>query len=147
MRLKKNLIQSEHCLKMLASKLDSLCIFLDEIYNINLGGCCFISYCIADLLEKDKIKYVICIVDDYTEDYLYEFNHAVEHVFISIENTFNINFWNENYVTYPGSSKDLIDYYNRIGEWNSIYDCSKNIYIKKLITNFYYDFTEDFREE
>lgn len=147
MRLKKNLIQSEKNLNYLAEKLNSLCRFLDEIYDINLGGCCFISFCIANLLEQDNIDYNIGIIDDFPENTLEEFNHAAYHVFLIINEDYEINNDNDcDYTVYPGSSSSLIQYYKNINEWNSIYNHAKNAYIKKVITNFYYDFTENLRE-
>lgn len=147
MRSKKKLIQSEKNLSYLSNKLNSLCKFLDELYDINSGGCCFISFCIANLLEQDNILYDIGIIDDYPENTLEEFDHSAYHVFLIVNDDYNIN--NEScdeYTTYPGSSLSLIQYYNKVSGWNSIYDHSKNVYMKKLITNFYYDFTEDLRE-
>lgn len=34
---------------------------LDAKFNINHGGCCFVSYCIAKYCEKNNIKYKCCI--------------------------------------------------------------------------------------
>ena len=147
MRSKKKLIQSEENLSYLSKKLNSLCKFLDELYDINSGGCCFISFCIANLLEQDNISYDIGIIDDYPENTLEEFDHSAYHVFLIINDDYDIN--NEScdeYTTYSGSSLSLIQYYNKVSGWNSVYDHSKNVYMKKLITNFYYDFTEDLRE-
>lgn len=44
-------------------------------------------------------------------------------------------------------AEDLLNHYKECGDWNSLYDTYRNKYIKKLITNFYRDFTYDLREK
>ena len=43
---------------------------LDQEYDINCGGCCWVSYLLAQLLEQHKIPYSFVIEDDceYMED-------------------------------------------------------------------------------
>ena len=49
--------------KYLVSELNKLCEFLDNTYDINSGGCCYISYLIAKKLEEFGIKYKLVIFD------------------------------------------------------------------------------------
>ena len=51
----------------LAVKLTCLCEDLDGLYNVNRGGCCFLTYCIARELEKRNISFALVLFDD---DYL-----------------------------------------------------------------------------
>ena len=41
----------------LAAQLNKMCKVLDKRYQINYGGCCYLAYCIAELLEKDGFKF------------------------------------------------------------------------------------------
>lgn len=41
--------------KKLFTKLNQLCLELDNKYNINCGGCCYVAACIAEQLESFNI--------------------------------------------------------------------------------------------
>lgn len=47
----------------LVDKLNGLCEFFDNSYNINYGGCCFVSSIIAKHLDNLGIKYNLIIFD------------------------------------------------------------------------------------
>lgn len=42
-------------------KINKLCRDLDTTFNINKGGCCYLAYLIATLLEEKQIPYKIAI--------------------------------------------------------------------------------------
>lgn len=51
------------------NKLNSLCDFLDENYDINWGGCCFVAYAIAKQLDRYNIPYELYVYDkEYVKD-------------------------------------------------------------------------------
>lgn len=45
--------------KKLFTKLNQLCLELDNKYDINCGGCCYVTACIAEQLEKFNIPFKI----------------------------------------------------------------------------------------
>jgi hypothetical protein len=49
--------------KKLFTKLNKLCLELDNKYNINCGGCCYVAACIAEQLERFNIPFEIVHYD------------------------------------------------------------------------------------
>lgn len=49
--------------KKLKTELNRLFTFLDKNYNINWGGCCWLTYCLAYNLERLNIPYSLVIYD------------------------------------------------------------------------------------
>lgn len=49
--------------KKLFTKLNQLCLELDNKYNINCGGCCYVAACIAEQLESFNIPFEIVHYD------------------------------------------------------------------------------------
>jgi len=49
--------------KKLKIELNRLFTFLDKNYNINWGGCCWLTYCLAYNLERLNIPYSLVIYD------------------------------------------------------------------------------------
>ena len=73
--------------EILAERLNNLCRFLDEEYEINVGGCCYIAYCLAKLLSKDKFKFRVIVYEDYElEDKFSEISESHYHYAIGIGN-------------------------------------------------------------
>lgn len=134
---------------ILAERLNKVCTFLNSAYNINAGGCCYVAYCFAKLLERDNMKYKIVVYEDYKiggtfhklSDSHYHYAIALGKAIINPvdDDTFVIN-------KYQVSSSDILKHYNK-EKWNDCYDASKNLFINKILKNFYYDLTEDLREE
>ena len=69
MLIKKNLIKSEKNLNELCRKLNSLFRFLDEVYHINSGGCCYVASVLAELLEEDDVDYSVIVYDCDCDDF------------------------------------------------------------------------------
>lgn len=130
--------------------LNAICKCLDTLYNINYGGCCYIAYCIAELLEKDNIPFEIIVFEEYDEDFN-ELPEACEHIAINIinEDWLIINkadYDLEEYTTYKNvTSSDLLNYYKR-NRWNSLYNVFKNKFIKYIIKLLYENFTSSLRK-
>ena len=154
MPTKKNLIKSEENLSKLCRKLNSLFIFLDEVYHINSGGCCYVASVLAELLEEDNIDYSTIVYDcDY--DNFYDISCSCYHYAIRIigaeEYCSIINGYDEDecdtFSEFEGvTAIDLLDHYKECS-WNDCYNIFRNKYIKGLITKFYKDFTYDLRKE
>ena len=136
--------------EILAERLNNLCKFLDEEYEINVGGCCYIAYCLARLLSKDKFKFSVIVYEDYElEDKFSEISEGHYHYAIGIGNyTINPAECDEDFcrnIYYNVRASEILDHYkNR--SWNKCYNSAKNRFIFRTIQVFYDDLTEDLRE-
>lgn len=145
MLTKRNLIKSEENLEILCRKLNYLFDFLDKVYDINAGGCCYVASILTKLLEQDNIKYAILIYDCEYDDF-YDIDCSQYHYAIRIKSHIINGFNNENYSEfYNVSSYDLKQHYKECS-WNDMYETTRNKYIKNLIIKFYNNFTYDLRE-
>ena len=141
----------------LTKRLNSLCKKLDKAFNINYGGCCYVAYCIARLLEKDNFNFSLVVFDRKHElkkfVELSELPEPMDHYAIIIESddvSNGINCCEDNYDNFyqdfKVSSEHILEYYlNNI--WNSDYNTINNVYIKSLIERVYYEFTNNLRKE
>ncbi len=134
-------------LKILAEKLNRLCDFLDEEYNINCGGCCYVAYCMAKILSQDNINFKLIVYEHF--DLEEEFDKVVDshyHYAISLEDIIinkcgcdeDTNLYRTEYLVNP---PEILAHYKK-GDWNTEYDCSKNHFVYKTIKFFYEDFYE-----
>ena len=128
--------------------LDAICECLDTLYDINDGGCCYIAYCIAELLEKDNIPFEVILFDVFNGG----LTKACDHVGIKLEiegDTYIIN--QADYASSEISSiqkltsKQLLEYYKSVS-WNKMYDIVRNKFIKYVITLLYANFTRPLRK-
>lgn len=51
--------------KELFKQVNKLCCYLDNKYNINCGGCCYVAACIAEQLELKGIPFKVIHYDLY----------------------------------------------------------------------------------
>lgn len=147
MNTKKPLIKSEENLEKLCLNLCFLCKFLDNVYKINAGGCCYVAAIIAKLLEKDEVDFSVIVYNCDYDDF-YDIDCSQYHYTLRIgEYIINNDGYEEcPYSEYPNTySIDLSDHYNEC-EWNTWYDTNRNKRIKRIIKDFYNDFTYDLRE-
>ena len=149
MNTNRKLQKSEENLAKLCHKLDYLFEFLHNVYSINSGGCCYVASVLAELFEKDDIDYSVIVYDcEYAEFYdidcsQYHYTLCVEDYILNCQ-----DFEEVDYAEYIDvDAEDLLNHYKECDDWNSLYDTYRNKYIKKLITNFYKDFTYDLREK
>jgi hypothetical protein len=139
-KCRKNLQQNS--LYNLIKNIDKLCQELDNKYRVNLGGCCFITYCIAKILEDYDIYYKIIVFDgfDEIENYfnLEDCEETMYHYAILIPsydfiiNQGECNRWDYYYNIFESNSQEILNYYNyhnEQGNWNSTYDTLNNKYI------------------
>lgn len=139
-----------------AERLNNLCKFLDEVYMVNSGGCCYIAYCLARMLSRDKFKFKFII---YEADYpvsVRNLNELVEshyHYGLLLGDKFPINDCEcfhdlEIFKTIlPKVKPSEILFHYKACNWNPHYNKQKNDFIFKTIKVFYNDLTEDLREE
>lgn len=138
---------------VVAERLNKLCKFLDETYDINAGGCCFITYCLARLLKKDKFKFKVVIYDDYrvggktfadVDDSHYHYGIILGDYPINDGNCADDSSFVKSTFSKVKIS-DILDHYKN-NSWNHAYNSEKNSFISKTLKVFYDDLTEDLRE-
>jgi hypothetical protein len=135
---------------VLSHQLDKLCKFLDEVYDINCGGCCYVAACLAECLQKDNISYQVVVIE--CPEGIVKFSKIKRsccHYFLSINNN-DINGYedvgDDEYGVFDNiSSRSLFNHYKKYS-WNSCYNSNKNKFIKKIIKQYYEDFTSPLRE-
>ena len=144
-------MQSNQLIKFVC-KLKKLITFIDNAYDINYGGCCYLSYIVAKQLEKHNIPYLVGITsygdfdiseiksninrrsrngvfnfDDYA---CYHISIKIGHLDVNvIEDTYDVEYINL-------TSKDLYWLYNKglkNGDWNPTYNTNNNQIISKFI--------------
>ena len=145
-------MQSNQLIKFVY-KLKNLVTFIDNTYNINEGGCCYLSYIIAKQLEKHNIPYLVGITSygdfDISEiksninrrsrngvfnfgDYgCYHISIKIGHLDVNVieDNTSDVEYINL-------TSKDLHWLYNKglkNSDWNTTYNTDNNQIISKFI--------------
>ena len=145
------LLRNRSVNKLMASRLNNLFSFLGDIYDINSGGCCYIAYLIAKLLESDNISYKVVVYNrlPIKGRKFSKLTHNCNHYCISVgDYLINNDNWEASYTKFYSkvSSDDLLQHYLKY-TWNDDYDTSENEFLSKVIPMFYYDFTKDLREE
>lgn len=130
------------------SLLNKLLLYMDNIFYLNDGGCCYIAYVIARNCEKYKIPYKVVFCDEediFPEDIVSKIKkrskkgiftdqeYSCCHINIKIKNI-NINpmDWDFEYETNDINSKDLLWIYRK-GDWNKCYETSNNSLISKFL--------------
>lgn len=130
----------------LASRLGKLCIFLNNTFEINAGGCCFIASVIAHCLEQDDLNYKVgvCNNEDYEFESFYDIGCEAQYHYFIVLDKMNINDDGEEHfqVFDNVSSKDLLDHYLECNDWNPTYNNLNNDFIEHLIKELYVKFYE-----
>ena len=142
-------------LSKIATTMHHVCCLLDDLYDINCGGCCYVAWCLSSLLNDDNIDYNVEVVSSYEElencNSFDELDDCHSHYGISINGYYiNINECEIEDAMYHNtfenvSPDELIEHYNT-NYWNSCYDVSKNDFIYDIVKRFYYECTESLRE-
>ena len=149
--------RSRENLSELASQLNNLCKDLDDQIHINWGGCCYVTYCIAKLLELDGVEFSVIVFDDEFKLMSYknfiDIPQAMAHYAIMLGNEVNlnsvINAEEDDYVVYfkkfKTTAQDILIHYEE-NDWNPYYDTDNNKYVLNTIEEYYYEFTKNLRE-
>lgn len=125
--------------KNLAEKLNDLCIFLNNTFAINFGGCCFVASVIAHCLEQDELEYKVgvCDCEDDFEDFYDIGCNSQNHYFIILDdNPINDDDEDSYQIFENVSSEDLLEHYLECW-WNPTYHRSDNDFIEHLIKELY----------
>ena len=114
--------------KKLFTKLNQLCLELDNKYFVNCGGCCYIAACIAEQLEKFDIPFEIVHYDicgchyaiKVSDRYINRSDYKKKEIYEILDY----------------SSEEMFDvYYN--GDWNSTYKRKYNSIVRRKIKNLF----------
>lgn len=134
----------------LAYKLNKMFRMLDDVYDINHGGCCYVAYCIASLLKQSNINYSLVVFEDSEDDFeevdgVDELEESHSHYGILLKDTYEINMENDcidnaMLIEHNPDPENILEHYHNAG-WNDMYDSGKNEFIKEIITTFYKEFT------
>lgn len=138
----------------LKSSLKSLFNYLDTVFDINAGGCCFVSYVLAKRLESigENFRLILYDEDNYLEDFdssdirrniknrdskgCPTGNNTCWHYTLETNDLGIINpsdFLGEKHITIKGvSSGDLLWIYEK-GEWNPSYNPEVNDIVEENI--------------
>ena len=137
---------SDNTLCKIANTMHQVCCLLDNLYDINCGGCCYVAWCLASLLTDDNIDYNVEVVSSYEElESCCSFNElddAHSHYGISIGGYYiNINDYTIDDALYHNSfenvTPDELKKHYDTNYWNSCYDIDKNDFIYNIVKQFY----------
>ena len=117
--------------KELFKQLNILCEELNDKYNINRGGCCYVAYCLAEQLEIHNISFIAV-----KYGYGSHFSIKVSDRYLNRD-----DYMKREITEYYSSSKELLDYY-RHHRWNKTYRPKYNGCIKRIIKTIFgkYDY-------
>ena len=144
-------MQSNQLIKFVY-KLKKLITFIDNTYDINNGGCCYLLYIVAKQLEKHNIPYLVGItsygdfdiseiksnINKRSRNGVFSFDdYGCNHISIKIGHL-DVNVIEDtNDVEYINlTSKDLHWLYNKglkNSDWNTTYNTDNNQIISKFI--------------
>lgn len=147
---------TENSVAILVNQLNNICEKLDNKYDINNGGCCYVAYCIAKILEKTNLNFYLIAFDrccDFNkESNILDLNRSCNHYAIRIKTkynnyTINISSFTDAYsIDLKASSTNILKHYQK-HVWNDVYNTYNNIKVKTTIEETYYGFTENLRKE
>ena len=114
--------------KKLFTKLNQLCLELDNKYNINCGGCCYIAACIAEQLERFNIPFEIVHYDicgchyaiKVSDRYINRSDYKKKEIYEILDY----------------SSEEIFDIYYH-GDWNNTYKRKYNSIVHRKIKNLF----------
>lgn len=112
----------------LFTSLNKLCNNLDNVYNINSGGCCYVAACLAEQLELHNIPFKVIYYD------LWSCHYAIK---VSDRYLNRCNYRKKEITEiYDISSKKLFDIYNE-NDWNESYNIDNNETVKLCIVTIF----------
>ena len=112
--------------KELFKSLNSLCCEMNESYNINCGGCCFVAAVIAEQLEIADIPFLVAVT--------YHPTHYALKVNDRYINRDDYRFCTEDLRSWDSDS--LYDIYDE-GDWNDYYSRRWNLIVRTRIKSIF----------
>lgn len=142
--------------KKLKTELNRLFVFLDKNYNINWGGCCWLTYCLAYNLERLRIPYSLVIYDgdgDAEEAYnniferLPQFPTGYEtasHYTLKVRGLGILNkSKGDPFIIVDNINAEDIHWIYDEGDWNSCYNYRLNDEIKNLVDTVFHIYEKE----
>lgn len=138
----------------LIEKLNETCEILNNQIHINCGGCCYVAYCIAELLERFNIDFSLIIFDrDFNLNKVYDFfdiKRSMNHYAIILGDSIEDDIINGDdldydlgyYQSFKVSSEEILEHYE-IGYWNNIYNIDNNEFVQNTLEYIFYEFMEN----
>lgn len=138
----------------LIEKLNEACEILNDQIHINCGGCCYVAYCIAELLERFNIDFSLIIFDrDFNLNKVYDFldvKRSMSHYAIILGDSIEDDIINGDdldydlgyYQSFKVSSEEILEHYE-IGYWNTIYNVDNNEFVQNTLEYIFYEFMEN----
>jgi hypothetical protein len=151
-------------LRKLVSDLNTLCDRLDEDYNINYGGCCYVAYILMKNFEAIGIHPVLVIESDCDEIDGDEFLDCVHdrvdecnglgyntccHYFVQIPKIGYVNsgsFSRDSLNKFKGLSAKDVQWIYKTGDWNSCYETKNNAMVGRRIKQVFSKYEDLFKE-
>lgn len=149
-----------NCHSLLKS-LNTLCKFLDDTYDVNLGGCCFLAAVIAKHLDRLGLDYELVIYDYYKRDQasiehevlsrhknktLFKSvtgRHSCNHYCLNLKGAGIINGDEDDYdhkFFIPEVSHKSIRWIYKKSSWNDCYEVRHNKTIKNIVKEFFKEY-------
>jgi len=131
--------------RKLRTELNRLFSLLDKNYDINWGGCCWLTYCLADNFERLNIPYSLVIYDnerDAEEAQNNIMNRRVEfptgdetafHYTLKVRGLGVLNKDDGNCIVVDSVNSEDIRWIYDKGDWNECYNKRLNNEIKNLV--------------
>jgi hypothetical protein len=146
-----------HGIRKLVKDLDELCQELDEKYDINHGGCCFVASVIAKNLEELGIEFNLVIADSSRKNKKFVYHELNNHCLhlLDSDSVCGISNCNHYYIHIKyGGPVNLDDDYIHVysfkcipartikwiyaqGGWNRQYDTNNNRIVSRKINSFF----------
>ena len=152
-------------LENLVKDLNALCDRLDQDYNINFGGCCFVAYLMMKHFEKIGLHPTLVIENDcekINEDDFLDCVHTRSgncqgikdqtcyHYFVYIPEidkyVNSCEFYGEYLYKFQGLSAKDVHWIYKTGDWNSEYDRKNNPMVGRKIAQVFRKYEDLYQE-
>lgn len=151
-------------LRKLVSDLNTLCDRLDEDYNINYGGCCFVAYILMKNFESIGVHPILVVESDCDEIDGDEFLNCVHdrvdecnglgyntctHYFVLIPKIGYVNageFSRDSLNKFRGLSSKDVQWIYKTGDWNTCYETKNNPMVGRRIKQVFRKYEDLFKE-
>lgn len=142
--------------KKLKNELNRLFSLLDRSYNINWGGCCWLTYCLAINFDRLNIPYSLVIYDGDGDATLAANNincrvpqfptgeETASHYTLKVKGLGILNkSQGDPFIVVDNISADDILWIYNEGDWNDCYNRRLNYEIKNLVTTVFKIYEEE----
>ena len=116
--------------KQLFTNLNKLCNEMDIQYNTGCGGCCFVTACLAENLEKNKIPFKVVVLHNPCHYFIKVSDRYINRCgFIIKEDLKDVCDYDSNHLYFIYRTENWCECYNR--KWNLIVSTKIKALFKK----------------